>query len=354
MNSSITCQNCGCRISSSRSPVHVPKNVTSQDADRALTQLARAICCFRNWPCEDDAGGGGFRVKVQYHSVTSGVSRTDEFHVAGHNGVLTLTSPVIEVPNLPIEFIVELVNDLNLRSIGAALMYSDSQIFLRQAIAPRSYADGVLTTGMLVQTLRQISVDRRNALTVLRHAFAYGSIAQRQIDAAFAQPCAPSGFPTPNQEQAAQLAAQAHYHWRITDCLELSGATGEHPVRVQAGPGFLRGLVVLHAAGCAAPSWAASFDKLVQGAAGEAAILQNINDINREASLARLVYYEKQLMALATCYPTDQVIGVDQFKTFGDALLNIASGVVSSELALLAIAGPASGVRIQHSLDLRD
>ncbi|HEY3322716.1 MAG TPA: hypothetical protein VGP72_19830 [Planctomycetota bacterium] len=300
------------------------------DPDKALVNIALGMFRFHNWPCQDEPGFRAFRAKVKFHSSMLGVTTVDDFRVSGTRGLLVLESPVIDLPQLDDVPLAQAINEINQRSIAATFVQTCDTVTMHRAISPRPREEGVLTSGLILQTLRQMNHDRRHALTIIRRTVEERRVDHPSVQAAFAQPAAPCAMPALSLQQVDDLARRCGYRaWRIGDELLLSReltSAERCRVRISACAGFLRG-------------WVAPASVVPASVPAGTAQVERANELNRVPGLVRYVVSRKQMTATAACFPTDQPLSQAEFKAFVEALMNEASGSAHVSSSHLAKAG---------------
>ena len=225
-----------------------------------------------------------------------------------------------------------MINEINQRSISSVFFLNDSGVMMRHALIPRPREDGFLTSGMILQTLRQINHDRRHALSLLREAVECKTLDPLAIAGAFAQPAAACAVKADTLEQAADLAGFAGLHTnRLNGQITLSRDVlppDKCAVHVAALPGFVRGWVTLDDSSRATGAWSvmpASIRELLKNVRIKPyKVLEQVNTMNQTAELVRFTYTKRQMVASASVFPTDEPVSVEQFKIFAEALLHFA------------------------------
>jgi len=316
-----------------------------KDPDKALTNIAIGIFRLKNWPCQEEPGYKAFRAKVKFHSTQLEVTSVDDYRVYASHGLLMLESPVIELPPLPGVPLLEVLNEINQRSISSVFFLTDQGVSMRHAMIPLTSDENYLTSAMLIQILRQMNHDRRHALSLIRQTVEERRVDPLAVANAFVNPGALNTVSCQTLEQACDMAGFAGFHaftFGGQVALSQDSVSPEKcHVRIAACPGFLRGYVVLGHPGQG--KWA-FMPAAVRGflrnntAPKTQQILERLNEMNKTSELVRYVMANKQVVATAACFPCDKPISVEQFKRFADALLENAPSASASS-ATLAKAG---------------
>lgn len=322
----------------------------AKDPDKALVNVALGIFRLNNWPCQEELGYRAFAARVKFHSQQLAVTTVDNYRVLAARGILTLESPVLELPDLPGVPILETLNEINQRSVSSTFALTPAGVVMRHAVLPRARDEGFLSGAMILQTLRQMNHDRRHALSLLRTVVESGALDPVEVVRAFAQPLAPCLVRSPSLDEAAELAAFAGFQvQRLNGQLAVSrngNGTAARAVHVAACPGLLRGWVVVGEPSPVLGTWTfipptlrglCENIRVLNG--NDNQLLAQLNALNADAGLLRFVSVKRQAVATATCFPTDRAISPSQFRAFADALLDCAEHSVAAAPRPLAKAG---------------
>ena len=323
-----------------------------KDPDKALTNVALGIFRLANWPCQEEPGYRAFTARVKFHSIQLGVTSVDAYRVCAEHGLLIIESLVLELPDLPGVPILETLNEINQRSVSSTFALTPAGVLMRHAVLPRTREDGYFTGAMILQTLRQMNHDRRHALSLLRTVVENGRLEPLEVARAFVQPLAPCALRSHSLDQVADLAAFAGFQVQKLDGQIAVGRNGDGTARaaihVAACAGYLRGWVKLGEPSPVLGAWTFVPPKLrglcasirVLGGNAYHRLLGELNVLNAGADLLRFVSVKQQAVATATCFPTDQVVGLEQFKLFADSLLDcVEHSVPAAPKQLVKLAG---------------
>ncbi len=303
-----------------------------KDPDKALTGVAIGIFRMKNWPCQEEPGYKAFRAKVKFHSAQLNVTSIDDYRVSAAHGLLMLETPAVELPPLTNVPLLEMINEINQRSISSVFFLTEQGVMMRHALIPMPREDGFLTSGMILQTLRQINHDRRHALSLLREAVECKKLDPLAIARAFAEPAAACAVKSDTLEQTADLAGFAGLHTnRLNGQITLSKdimPADKCAVHMAALPGFVRGWATLDESSRGGAAWnvipSAFREMLNKVGTKPYKILEQLNEMNRKAELVRFTYTKRKVVASAALFPTDAPTSVEQFKVFAEALLHFA------------------------------
>ena len=307
-----------------------------KDSDKALTNVALGIFKINNWPCQEERGYRSFVARVKFRSPQLGVTTTDNFNVSAEQGLLILQSPVLDLPDKVSATVLDTLNEINQRSVSSVFIQNGQGIVMRHALIPLQPQEGYLNGAMLLQTLRQMNHDRRHALSLLRQAVENGKLDPLGIARAFAQPMAPSRVQNQTIDQLVDVAALAGFvAFNNGGQLTLSReqiSPDKCRVRISVCPGFIRGSIMLGERNGGNYTWRfvppriralLPIDK--SNESGRLAQLyEQCNQLNEHANLVRIVSTQKHVVATSTFFPVDQPISIDQFKVYGEALLQFA------------------------------
>ena len=310
--------------------------VEPKDADKGLVNIALGTLRLNGWYCHADESYRSFVMTVKIRTPRRGVIATDTFRVFADNGVLYFEQIVLELPltavmQMPI---LEALNQINQRSISSVFVLQEHGVAMRHALIPRTKQEGCFSVAMMIQTMRQMYHDRRNALSLLRAVVeSCGTLDPLAISRAFATPAAPGPLTSLNLLEAENLANFAGF-FTINDGRQVFLARQRVPpqlcpVRLTCGPGFLKGEVTIGEIKNGKQHWTAMPSRLQNllkhnSAAKSMDMYQQINAINYRPGLLRIVAVMKSIVAMGMTFPTDQDMSVEQFKVFGNMLLSYA------------------------------
>ena len=316
--------------------------VQPKDPDKALVNTALGTLRLNGWYCQPDPSYKSFVMTVKIRTPRRGVIATDSFRVFADNGLLYFEQVVLDLPLTAVTQmpILETLNQINQRSVSSVFVLQEAGIAMRHGMIPRTAQEGRFSVAMMVQTMRQMYHDRRNALSLLRTVVENcGTLDPLAISRAFSTPAAPGPLTSLNLYEAENLANFAGFV-TINDGKQVFLSRDKQPpenckVRLTCGAGFLRGEVVIGQVRNGKHAWTAMPTRLQKMIKANSAVksmelYQQINAINYRPGLLRVVTSLKTISALNMVFPTDQDMSVEQFKIFGTQLLNYADGETKS------------------------
>jgi hypothetical protein len=261
---------------------------------------------------------------VQFKTPRRGVIGNDRFCVYAYEGLLYFEQCILELPTLPADTpILEALNQINLRAIGSTFTLDANGVNMRHCMIPRGKDEGYMTSAMIVQTVRQMFYDRRCALSLLRQVVESRAIDPVAVAKTFERVAAPNPNASLTLPQIENLASFAGYYTHVfNNQIYLARSImppGLCPVRLSAGPGFMRGETTIGEVKSGFSSRIGNLIKVSKTSASK--IHENLNNMNLEPNLLRYVTSLKSILAIVMSFPTDKDMTVEQFRSFAEALL---------------------------------
>lgn len=310
-----------------------------KDPDKALTTFVLGLFRVRGWPCQELEGYKSFSMKAGFRNPETGQQDVCTVTVSARNGVLTLETLLIPLPEPSLWGCVrETLNLLNACSGGSVFLLREAGVVVRQKLIPRPVECGTFSAQGVLLALRQLNHDRRLAHTVMVDLLQSGLTDRSYLTRRFAEPCAPNPAPPLTLEQVQDLAALAgFYSYHLGDTVALS-RTACPPegcqVRLTVTGRMIRGWALLDDNLTRVPTQAWTFVKHVLKTARESGampsrtmvgrLLERLNVLNDSAGLLRFIYSNGCVLALGLYVPVEAELSAEEFKHLADALLRVA------------------------------
>ncbi len=310
--------------------------VQPKDPDKALVNTALGTLRLNGWYCQADPSYKSFVMTVKIRTPRRGVIATDTFRVFADNGLLYFEQLVLDLPLTAVTQmpILETLNQINQRSLSSVFILQETGVAMRHALIPRTPQEGLFSVAMMVQTMRQMYHDRRNALSLLRTVVENcGTLDPLAISRAFSSPAAPGPLTSLNLYEAENLANFAGFvtinDGRVVHLSREKMPPDQCRVKLTCGQGHLRGEVLIGHVRNGKHAWTSMptrLQKLIKAnpSVRSMELFQQINSINYRPGLMRIITSLKTISAISMVFPTDQDMSVEQFKIFGTTLLNYA------------------------------